>query len=129
MERSSELELRDKDDIWHHWIEKMCNKFKNPTGTTDRSNNFILSCQRVQLVILKKNEATLMGVHSESSSDNGEKDEDDKDNDLDGVEDAHLEEEKQDEAAVVPALPTLNVTPPFDVAVPLDLNQIKRLMV
>ena len=37
--------------------------------------------------------------------------------DLNRVDDAHMEEEKQEEVAVVPAFPTLNVTPPCDVTI------------
>jgi hypothetical protein len=39
---------------------------------------------------------------------------------MDGLDDTHVEEEKQDEANVVPTLPTLNVIPPFYVTVAPD---------
>jgi hypothetical protein len=32
--RSNEVKLRDYEDIKRHWLEKLCNKMKKPTGKT-----------------------------------------------------------------------------------------------
>jgi len=60
-EKSCESELRDKEDLKRHWREKCCNKFKKPTGKSGTATEFILKCQRVQLLIHKKNELSLLG--------------------------------------------------------------------
>ena len=62
-EKSGESEVRDKADVKRHWVEKMCNKFKKPTGQSGNAEDFILKCQRVQDLIHKKAEATLMGIN------------------------------------------------------------------
>ena len=60
-EKSGEAELRDKDDVKRHRNEKMCNKFKKPTGKTSAETDFILRCQRVQLQIQKNCKSSLVG--------------------------------------------------------------------
>ncbi len=71
---SEGAELRDKEDPKHHWREKCCNKFKKPTGKSGAATDFILKCQRVQLLIHKKNESSLFddGSGNSSSSDKKE---------------------------------------------------------
>ncbi len=86
-EKSGEAELRDKEDLKRHWREKCCNKFKKPTGRSGAATDFILRCQRVQLLIHKKNESSLLGDGSGNSSDSNE----DEDNDTSWMEE--LQEE------------------------------------
>ena len=71
-EKSGEGELRDKEDVRRHWHEKCCNKFKAPTGQTGAANEYILRCRGVQDLIHKKNESSLLGAGSDSSSDSDE---------------------------------------------------------
>ncbi len=86
-EKSGEAELRDKEDLKRHWREKCCNKFKKPTGKSGAATDFILRCQRVQLMIHKKNESSLLGDGSGNSSES----DDDEDNDTSWMEE--LQEE------------------------------------
>jgi len=76
-ERSGEKDLHDKDDLTRHWVEKLCNKFKKPTGSAGGAKDFILACQKVQAKIHKKCESTLMGARSEEEDvdDSGSDDE------------------------------------------------------
>jgi hypothetical protein len=62
-EKSGQSEVQDKGDVKCHWVEKMCNKFKKPTGKLGDTEDFILKCQRVQDLIHKKAEATLMSIN------------------------------------------------------------------
>ena len=71
-EKSGEGEVRGKEDLRRHWGEKCCNKFKTPTDQTGAANEFIFRCQRVQDLIHKKNESSLLGAGSDSSSDSDE---------------------------------------------------------
>lgn len=46
---SGEAMLRDGDDIKRHWIEKLCYKFKKPTGKTGQiESDRIFRCQTIQ---------------------------------------------------------------------------------
>ena len=100
-ERSGESDLRDKDDVKRHWIEKMCYKFKKPTGNAGAASDFIRRCQKVQALIHKKCESTLMGSHSMEDSDHQDS--------LDGEdsedEDKSVGEEDGGQDTVIPALP------------------------
>ena len=77
--RSSELNLRDHDDMKQYWIEKCCNKFKKLTGTPgDPKRDMILRCQRIQEQIHNKSALVIMGVQSDGdeglSLDSGDED-------------------------------------------------------
>ena len=64
--RSQEGSLRDYDDVKRHWTEKLCNKFKKPTGDPgDPVCDRILRCQRIHQRILAKSSSVLMGVASD----------------------------------------------------------------
>ena len=69
-EQSGEDTMRDPLDVKRHWTEKMCFKFKRPTGNGGPIHDFILHCQRVHMQILKKCGTSLMGG---DSSGDGEK--------------------------------------------------------
>ena len=101
-EKSGEAELRDKEDLKRHWREKCCNKFKKPTGRSGAATDFILRCQRVQLLVHKKNESSLLGDGSDNSSDSYE----DEDNDTSWMEE--LQEEGT--SAVLETVPINNNT-------------------
>ena len=119
-ERSCESDVRDKDDIKHHWVEKLCNKFKKPTGSAGGAKDFILRCQRVQAKIHKKCKSTLMGAHSDEENENDTGSEDEYKDDgasVSGEESNQDEEEEEDdddpedvdnvEGIIVPALPPI----------------------
>jgi hypothetical protein len=62
---SGEMILWDHDDVKWHWIEKCCNKFKNPTGNPgDPKRDMILRYQRIWQRIHTKTSTTIMGVDS-----------------------------------------------------------------
>jgi len=63
--RTQEDVLRDHEDIKRYWAEKLCNKFKKPTGNPgDPTRDRILRCQRIHQSILAKSSSILMGVAS-----------------------------------------------------------------
>ena len=70
-------DTRYKDDIKHQWVEKMCNKFKKPTGGAGGTKDLIIQCQQVQKMIHKKSESSLLGAHS--GDDDGSYDDSDND--------------------------------------------------
>ena len=43
-EQSREEVLRDHADIKKHWIKKLCNEMKKPTGATGENNDRIARC-------------------------------------------------------------------------------------
>lgn len=119
-ERSCESDVRDKDDIKRHWVEKLCNKFKKPTGNGGGAKDFFLRCQRVQAKIHKKCESTLMGAHSDDENENdttGSDDEYKDDGSSESEEESNQEEEEEEdddteevdnvEGIIVPALPPI----------------------
>ena len=71
-EKSGKGKLRDKEDLKRHLHEKCCNKLKRPTEQSGAAHEFILRCKRVQDLIYKKNESSLLGDGSDSSSDSDE---------------------------------------------------------
>jgi hypothetical protein len=64
-----EDKTRDKDDIKQHWVKNVCNKFKKPTDSAGAAKDFIIQCQKVQKIIHKKCESSLMGANSEHDDD------------------------------------------------------------
>ncbi len=119
-ERSCESDVRDKDDIKRHWVEKLCNKFKKPTGNAGGAKDFILRCQRVQAKIHKKCKSTLMGAHSDEENENDTGSEDEYKDDGASVsgEESNQDEEEEEEdddpeevanvhGIIVPALPPI----------------------
>jgi hypothetical protein len=63
---SGEMVPCDHDDIKRHWVDKCCNKFKEPTGTPgDPKRDMILRCQRIQEWILQKLASCIMGADLE----------------------------------------------------------------
>ena len=76
-QKSGKAELRDKEDLKCHSHEECCNKFKKTTGKSGAATKFILKYQRVQLLIHKKNESSLLGDGSGSSSGSDEEEDHD----------------------------------------------------
>ena len=75
----------------------MCNQFETQMGKEGDGNDFILSCQHVQLLIHMKPKATMLGTNSKNSDgdndDNSHKSGDDKDSDWESaVEKEHQKE-------------------------------------
>ena len=64
-------------------MEKLCNRFKKPTGLTGMAkSDIILCCQRVQAKILEKSNSLMMGIDDndeETASDDNDNDDNDKD--------------------------------------------------
>ena len=52
--------------------QKMCNKFKMPTGSAGGAKEFIIMCQKVQKLIHKRCESSLMGADSGDDNDSEE---------------------------------------------------------
>ena len=64
--RSQEGILRDHEDIRCYWAEKLCNKFKKPTGDPgDPVRDQILHCQRIHARILQKSASVVMDAASD----------------------------------------------------------------
>lgn len=78
--RAKKNEGRDPDDLKRHWVEKLCFKYKKPTGKAgDPSSDRILRCQKIQRQIQERTQSMLYGAGSDESEDS-----DDEDEDLDG---------------------------------------------
>jgi len=62
---SGELVLQNHDDVKRHWVEKCCNKFKNPAGNLGHPTEVMIKrCQWIQEQILGKASCIVMGVDS-----------------------------------------------------------------
>ncbi len=79
-QRSNEAFVRDGDDVKRHWIEKLCNKMKKPTGNTGASiRDRIYRAQLIQREILLQNDARLVTGENEEEDDGDSEDDDDSD--------------------------------------------------
>jgi hypothetical protein len=78
--KSGEVKLRNEEDCMKKVATSLKNNWKSGAAT-----KFILECQRVQLLIYKKNEASLLGGGSGSSSGSDE----DEDHDSSWTEELH----------------------------------------
>jgi hypothetical protein len=75
--RSQEGVLRDHEDIKHYWAEKLCNKFKKPTGDPgDPVTDQILHCQQIHARVLQKSASVVMGAASDDELSEEDDDED-----------------------------------------------------
>ncbi len=64
--RSQESVVRDHEDIKHYWAEKLCNKFKKPTGDPgDAVRDQILCCHWIYAKICLKSASVVMGAASD----------------------------------------------------------------
>jgi hypothetical protein len=89
--RSQESVLRDYEDVKRHWTEKLCNKFKKPTGDPgDPVRDKILRCQRIHQKILAKSSSVVMGADSGEDEVSGTGSEDE-------AEDDDVGEEEEDD--------------------------------
>ena len=73
-EQSREEVLRDHADIKKHWIKKLCNEMKKPTGATGENNDRIARCIAIEKKILDKTSSGILGLSSgdeDSSSNDG----------------------------------------------------------
>jgi len=80
-EGSGEDVLRDVKDIKDHWVKKLCNNFKKPTGRTGDAGDRINRCIVIERNIQAQNEAGVMGASS------GEEDGANEDADSSGLDD------------------------------------------
>ncbi len=73
--RSQETVLQDHEDIKHYWAEKLCNKFKKPTGDPgDPVRDQILHCQ-IPAKILQKSASVVNDELSDEDEDDEEEQE------------------------------------------------------
>ena len=94
--RSQESVVRDHKDIKRYWAEKLCNKFKKPTGDPgDPVRDQILRCQRIHARILQKSASMVMGAASDEELSEDAEDEDDE-----GAEEEEEEEEEEQEEVI-----------------------------
>ncbi len=49
-----EAVLRDHGDVKKHWIKKLCNDMKKPTGSTGEDNDRIARCIGIEKKIMDK---------------------------------------------------------------------------
>jgi hypothetical protein len=63
-EASEEDDFRDPKDLKEHWIWKLCNNYKKPTGKTGEPGDRIHRCQEIDRLINLDNEARVMGATS-----------------------------------------------------------------
>jgi hypothetical protein len=61
---SEEEDFRDPKDLKDHWVRKLCNNFKKPTGKTGEPGDRIHRCQEIDRMINSNNEARVMGASS-----------------------------------------------------------------
>ena len=80
-ELSGEDVLRDVKDLKDHWVKKLCNNFKKPTGRTGDAGDRINRCIVIERNIQAQNEAGVMGASS------GEEDGANEDADSSGLDD------------------------------------------
>ncbi len=133
--RSQETILRDHEDIKRYWSQKLCNKFKKPTGHPgDPVRDQILRCQRIHARILAKSASAVMGAASDEDSDVEEEEEEAEDNEDDEEEEVDEKEEEEvviqetqqqpydpDMTQLDPVMPPLNA-PPLSASDLLSLN-------
>jgi hypothetical protein len=89
--RTQEQVLRDHEDVKRYWAEKLCNRFKKPTGNPgDPNRDRILCCQRIHQSILAKSSSLIMGAGSSNEDNKSDDDEEAEDEDEDEDEDREL---------------------------------------
>jgi hypothetical protein len=59
---SKEVDRRDVKDLKLHWIKKLCNNYKKPTGKTGEPGNCINKCIEIANASDAKNKAGLLGA-------------------------------------------------------------------
>ena len=82
-ELSEEDVLRDVKDLKDHWVKKLCNNFKKPTGRTGDAGDRINRCIVIEREIQAQTEAGVLGA---SSGEDGAND----DADSSGVDDLYF---------------------------------------
>jgi len=103
--KTSENVLRDYEDLKRHWVEKLCNRFKKPTGSTGSArSDIILRCQRVQAKILEKSNSLMMGIDDNDEETSDDNDNDDNDEDFEVLTEEH-EEANTDEVSHCASVP------------------------
>jgi hypothetical protein len=70
-EATNEVEFRDIKDLKEHWVRKLCNNFKKPTGRTGENGDRINRCIEIERAIQVQNEASIMGASSGEREDDG----------------------------------------------------------
>jgi hypothetical protein len=61
-QETKEASPRDHEDLKRHWTEKLCNKFKKPTGKSgEAATDRVFRCQLIQKAIQEEAAAVMMG--------------------------------------------------------------------
>jgi hypothetical protein len=106
--RTKEAEGRDSDDMKRHWVEKLCFKYKKPTGKAgDISNDRILRCQKIQRQIQEKTQSKLYGADEDESEESNSEDSDADVNEATANEEATPSAVTQAATTVVPVVPII----------------------
>jgi hypothetical protein len=72
-ERAKEEALRDCKDVKKHWIKKLCNNMKKPTGWTGEDGNQINWCMAIEKKIMRKTHSGMLGFALDEGSINSER--------------------------------------------------------
>ena len=66
--RSKEFDTCDAAVIRDHWVKKLCNNFKKPTGMTGEAGDRVCRCIEIEWSIQRKASAGILGIDSAKSS-------------------------------------------------------------
>jgi len=61
-EASQEEALRDGSDVKNHWVKKLCNSMKKPTGKTGEPGDRIIRCIEIERRIMDRTHSGLLGL-------------------------------------------------------------------
>ena len=67
-EETKEETARDTTDLKKHWIQKLCNNMKKPTGRTGENNDCIHRCILIEKKIMTKTHSGILGLSSDSDA-------------------------------------------------------------
>ena len=67
-EETKEETARDTTDLKKHWIQKLCNNMKKPTGRTGENNDCIHRCILIDKKIMTKTHSGILGLSSDSDA-------------------------------------------------------------
>lgn len=59
---SGERTVRDGSDVKKHWLRKLCNNMKKPTGSTGENEDRIHKCIEIERRILDKTHSGMLGL-------------------------------------------------------------------
>ena len=65
-EETKEETARDTTDLKKHWIQKLCNNMKKPTGRTGENDDRVHRCMAIEKKFMKKTRSGILGLSSDS---------------------------------------------------------------